>query len=141
MDLRRVQQEAWDNKLAHGFNTTDVPADLKRLHREVDEAEKAWQGGGENFGSELADGVIFLAGLAQMAELDLGAEVKRKLAVNSEPLRAAARRPPGQGRTRCRPGHRGGLGHASRRRHNFLAFALSYACMQPYGKLAPSAVR
>jgi len=84
MDLRRVQQEAWDNKLAHGFNTTDVPADLKRLHREVDEAEEAWQGGGENFGSELADGVIFLAGLAQTAGLDLGAEVKRKLAVNSE---------------------------------------------------------
>ena len=45
MDLRRVQQEAWDNKLAHGFNTTDVPADLKVVL--LDRPDQPSVGGGE----------------------------------------------------------------------------------------------
>jgi NTP pyrophosphatase (non-canonical NTP hydrolase) len=77
MDLRRIQDEAWANKLAHGFNTTDVPADLKRLHGEVDEAIEAEEQGGEGFGSEIADCVIYTCGLSGIARRDLAADAER----------------------------------------------------------------
>jgi hypothetical protein len=78
MDLRTVQRRAWENKLAHGFNTTDVPADLKRLHGEVDEAIEARQLGGDGFGSEIADTLIYACGLGEMARLDIADEVGRE---------------------------------------------------------------
>ena len=61
-----MQKEAWANKLAHGFNTTDVPADLKRLHGEVDEAIEAGEQSGEGLGSEIADSLIYACGLGEM---------------------------------------------------------------------------
>lgn len=83
MDLHRAQQEAWANKLAHEFNTTDVLADLRRVRGEVDEAEEAWRQGGKGFGSELADVVIYALGLFEMTGLDGSAEIESKLAVNA----------------------------------------------------------
>ncbi len=75
-------------------NTTDVLADLDRVHGEVEEATEAWEQGGKGFGSELADVVIYVCGLAEMAGLDLGTEVESKLAVIAD--RQYERQPDGR---------------------------------------------
>jgi hypothetical protein len=75
---------SWANKLAHGFNVTDVPADLKRLHGEIDEAKEAWEQGDEGFGSEIADTLIYACGLGEMVKLNVTQEVERAAEVADE---------------------------------------------------------
>lgn len=80
--LRDMQAEAWRNKLAKGFNTTDVPNEFCLLVEEIGEAFSAWRKATGHLGGELADAAIFLFGLAEMTGTDLQAEVQAKLAVN-----------------------------------------------------------
>jgi hypothetical protein len=80
--LAAVQAAAWANKVAKGFSLTDVPLEFCLLQREASEAFEAWRRQGD-VGSELADVVIFAAGLAQILGIDLQAEVAAKLAVNA----------------------------------------------------------
>lgn len=80
--LREIQGRAWRNKLAKGFNTTDVPLEFGLLYGEIAEAFDAWRKAGGKHGEELADAAIFLMGLAEMTGVDLQAEVERKLVVN-----------------------------------------------------------
>jgi len=82
VDIAGVQREAWANKLAKGFNTTDVALEFGLLTAEVGEAFTAWRRHLPDAGEELADVLIYLAGLAQMTGIDLAAEVERKLAIN-----------------------------------------------------------
>jgi hypothetical protein len=77
-----VQQRVWGNKVAHGFNTSDVPLEFCLLQGEVAEAFAAWRTGGAGLGAELADVAVYLYGLAQMTGVDLDAAVDAKLAVN-----------------------------------------------------------
>lgn len=79
---RGAQARAWANKVAKGFNTTDVPMEFGLLVEEVGEAFSAWRKGRPGLGGELADVAIFLLGLAQMTGIDLEAETEAKLAVN-----------------------------------------------------------
>jgi len=83
MDIGSVQEQAWQNKKAKGFNTTDVPLEFSLLTAEIGEAFTAWRKRLPDFGEELADVLIYLAGLAEMTGIDLSAEVDRKLAKNS----------------------------------------------------------
>jgi NTP pyrophosphatase (non-canonical NTP hydrolase) len=83
VDIASVQRQAWDNKQAKGFNVSDVPLEFGLLTAEVGEAFTAWRKQLPDFGEELADVLIYLAGLAQMTGIDLGAEVERKLAKNA----------------------------------------------------------
>lgn len=83
MDMSAAQRLVWANKVAHGFNTTDVPLEFNLLMRELAEAFTAWyEGNKPALGAELADVVIFAMSLAEMAGLDLGVEVASKMAVN-----------------------------------------------------------
>lgn len=82
MEIRSAQQLAWQNKLAKGFNTTDVPLEFCRLNGEVAEALDAWRKGRHDLAEELADTAIFLLGLAEMTGVDLQNAVEAKLAVN-----------------------------------------------------------
>ncbi len=79
---RQAQARAWANKLAKGFNTTDVPMEFGLLVEEVGEAFSAWRKDRPDLGAELADVAIFLLGLAQMTGVDLAAEVEAKLTLN-----------------------------------------------------------
>jgi NTP pyrophosphatase (non-canonical NTP hydrolase) len=79
-----IQARIWANKLAKGFNTTDVPLEFGLLYEEVGEAFSAWRKGRPDLGSELADVAIFLFSLAEMTGVDLAAEVEVKLAVNEK---------------------------------------------------------
>lgn len=80
--IREVQERAWANKLAKGFNTDDVALEYCYLIKEVAEAIDAWQAGdAPALADELADVVIFVGGLAQMAGVDLEQAVAVKLVV------------------------------------------------------------
>lgn len=83
MDIGAIQELAWKNKLAKGFNVTDVALEFGLLTAEVSEAFTAWRKCQPGLGEELADVLIFVASLAQMTGIDLAAEVERKLAKNA----------------------------------------------------------
>lgn len=82
MEIREAQKIAWDNKLAKGFNTTDVPLEFALTHAELSEAFEAYRKHPEQLGSELADTFLFLVSLAEMNGIDLDAAVEAKMSVN-----------------------------------------------------------
>jgi len=82
VDIRSAQKLAWENKLAKGFNTTDVPLEFCLLSGEVAEAFDAWRKGRPQVAEELADTAIFLLSLAEMIGADLQEAVEAKLAAN-----------------------------------------------------------
>ena len=86
MDFRSGQKLAWENKLAKGFNTADVPLEFCLLQGEVAEAFDAWRKGRGDLGEELADVVIYALSVAQMTGVDLQSEVEAKIAKNSARL-------------------------------------------------------
>jgi NTP pyrophosphatase (non-canonical NTP hydrolase) len=83
MNLRDIQREAWANKLAKGFNTTDVPLEFCLLVEEVGEASNACRKNLLDFPTELADVLIFLVSIAEMTGVDLQDAVEAKLAQNA----------------------------------------------------------
>ncbi len=83
VDIAAVQRAAWENKLAKGFNVTDVALEFGLLTAEVSEAFTAWRKRLPDLGEELADVLIYLTALAEMTGVDLSAEVERKLAINA----------------------------------------------------------
>ena len=82
VDIRSAQKLAWENKLAKGFNTTEVPLEFCLLSGELAEAFDAWRKGRQDVAEELADTAIFLLGLAEMIGADLQDAVEAKLAAN-----------------------------------------------------------
>jgi NTP pyrophosphatase (non-canonical NTP hydrolase) len=82
MEIRLAQKLAWDNKLAKGFNTTDVALEFCLLSGELAEAFDAWHKGRQEVAEELADTAIFLLGLAEMVGTDLQEAIEAKLAAN-----------------------------------------------------------
>jgi hypothetical protein len=82
MDIRSGQKLAWENKIAKGFNTTNVPLEFCLLQGEIAEAFDAWRKGREAVGEELADVAIYLLGLAEMTGIDLQDEIEAKMAKN-----------------------------------------------------------
>jgi NTP pyrophosphatase (non-canonical NTP hydrolase) len=83
VDIAAVQRLAWENKLAKGFNTTDVAVEFGLLTAEVGEAFTAWRKCLPDLGAELADVLIYVTCLAEMTGVVLDAEVERKLAENA----------------------------------------------------------
>jgi NTP pyrophosphatase (non-canonical NTP hydrolase) len=83
VDIRSVQKLAWENKVAKGFNTTDVPLEFCLLQGEVAEAFDAWRKDPGTVGEELADAAIFLFSLAEMTGIDLQDAVEAKIAKNA----------------------------------------------------------
>jgi NTP pyrophosphatase (non-canonical NTP hydrolase) len=83
VDIGSVQRQAWENKLAKGFNTTDVALEFGLLTAEVGEAFTAWLRRQPDLGAELADVLIYVTCLAEMTGIDLSGEVERKLATNA----------------------------------------------------------
>ncbi|MGI5292721.1 MazG nucleotide pyrophosphohydrolase domain-containing protein [Nonomuraea polychroma] len=82
MHLRDVQKRAWENKLAKGFNTADLPLEFALAHGELSEAFEAARKHPETLGEELADVLIFLTSIAEMSGIDLDSAVEAKMAKN-----------------------------------------------------------
>ena len=84
MDIREMQKRAYENKVKHNFNTTNVDMEFCLLYGEVGEAYEAWIKKHDNMSEELADVAIYLFGLAQMTGVDLQTEVEKKMAINEK---------------------------------------------------------
>ena len=83
MQIRSAQKLAWENKVAKGFNTTDVPLEFCLLQGEIAEAFDAWRKGREDVGEELADVAIYLLSLAEMTGVDLQDQIEAKMTKNA----------------------------------------------------------
>jgi NTP pyrophosphatase (non-canonical NTP hydrolase) len=83
VEIRSAQKRAWQNKVAKGFNTTDIPLEFCLLQGEMAEAFDAWRKGRDDLGEELADVAIYLLGLAEMTGIDLQDEIEAKMARNA----------------------------------------------------------
>ncbi|WP_340375959.1 MazG nucleotide pyrophosphohydrolase domain-containing protein [Streptomyces sp. SS7] len=83
MDIAEAQKLAWENKLAKGFNTTDIALEFGLLTAEVGEAFTAWRKGLPDHGEELADVFLYLTAIAEMQGVDLADAVRQKIAKNT----------------------------------------------------------
>ena len=81
-DWKELQRQAYQNKVDHGFNVTDVSMEFCLLYGEVGEAYQAWSCQKPDLGEELADVAIYLLGLAEILDVDLGQEERRKMDIN-----------------------------------------------------------
>ncbi len=81
-DLKKLQEEVMENKIKHGFNTTDLALEFCRAHEELSEAFSKHNRGLPGVAEELADVMIFLLGMCEILGYDLEKEVVRKIEIN-----------------------------------------------------------
>lgn len=83
-DFLNRQQRIFDNKVKHGFNTTNIYQEARYILEEVTELMRAIEKNDrENMIEELADIVIFAYGCTEVARLgDLDAKIFEKMALN-----------------------------------------------------------
>ena len=85
IDTKKLQKAVMENKKRHGFNTTDIEFELLRLHGEANELFEAWRKNDkQNINEELADVGIFLLGIAEMLDSDLGEDIVNKMKINEK---------------------------------------------------------
>ncbi len=84
MTTKDIQKAVYDNKVAHGFNVTDVNFEFCLMYGEVAEAYDAWLKKKDDLGSELADVAIYLLGISEILGFDLGKEIEKKMAINAK---------------------------------------------------------
>ncbi len=83
-DLKKLQRDAWQNKVAKGFNTTDVYRELCYLQTELAEVCHAYAKKLPDVGEEVADVVIYCLGLAEMLGVNLEDELLKKMEKNKK---------------------------------------------------------
>lgn len=84
LDLKELQEEVIQNKINHGFNTTDVNEEFCYAFGELGEAHTAYIKKQDDVGEELADAFIYILGISEILGYDLGYEVKRKIDINKK---------------------------------------------------------
>ena len=85
VDIKRLQEQIYANKVAHGFNITSVDEEVCHIMSELAEAWEAYRKKGKaEFAEELADVAIFLLGLAEMQGIDLESEILNKIEKNAQ---------------------------------------------------------
>ena len=82
IDLPGLQREIYDNKIAKGFNLTNIEQEFCFIHEETAEAYRAYRKKLPDLGEELADVAIYLLGLAQILDIDLEKEILNKMEIN-----------------------------------------------------------
>ena len=84
VDLKKLQEEVYQNKVNHGFNITDINMEFCLAYGEMGEAYMAWLKKKDDLGEELADVAIYLLGLSEILGLDLEKEILHKIEKNSK---------------------------------------------------------
>ncbi len=84
MNTLDLQKSILANKIAKGFNVTDIPLEFAYLYSEVGEAFEAWRKRKDNIGEELADVAIYLLGMAEILGIDLESEILQKMEKNAK---------------------------------------------------------
>lgn len=82
MDLKKAQKEIIANKIAKGFNTTDIPKEFCLLYGEVAESYEAYRKKKDDLGEELADVAIYVLGIAELLGYNLEEEIAHKMEKN-----------------------------------------------------------
>lgn len=75
MDIKKTQEEIIQNKINHGFNTTDIAKEFCLLYGEVGETYEAYRKKKDDLGGELADVAIYLLGISELLGFDLEKEI------------------------------------------------------------------
>ena len=84
IELKKIQREVIDNKIKHGFNTTDICKEFCLLYGEVGEAYEAYRKKKDDLGEELADVAIYLLGISEILNINLESEILKKIDINSK---------------------------------------------------------
>jgi len=84
VDLQQLQKQVYENKLAKGFNVTDIYMEFCYTYGELNEAREAYTKKKDNVGEELADVVVYLLGLAEILGINLEEELLAKIAINEK---------------------------------------------------------
>ena len=82
IDLQKLQKEVFNNKIAKGFNTTDVGLEFSLTHAELSEAFHAYRKKLPDLGEELADVAIYLLGLSAILNINLEEQILKKVEKN-----------------------------------------------------------
>ena len=84
VELKKLQKDVYQNKVNHGFNTTDLNIEFCLAYGELGEAYMAWLKKKDDLGEELADVAIYLLGISEILEIDLEKEILNKMEKNSK---------------------------------------------------------
>ncbi len=82
IDLQKLQKEIMANKVAKGFNTTDVALEFGLTHEELSEAFHAYRKKLPDLWEELADVAIYLMWLSSILKINLEEEILKKVEKN-----------------------------------------------------------
>ena len=84
MTMQEMQKQIYQNKIAKGFNLTNVELEFCYIYGELGEAYEAYYKKKDDLGGELADVGIYLMGLAEILGFSLYDEIKKKMDVNAK---------------------------------------------------------
>ena len=84
IDFKQLQKDVYQNKVNHGFNTTDLNMEFCLAYGELGEAYMAWLKKKDDLGEELADVVIYLMGISEILGLNLEKEITNKIRKNAK---------------------------------------------------------
>lgn len=82
LSTKALQARIYQNKVAQGFNVSNIEKEVCLLHGELAEFYEAYQKRLPTVGEELADVAIYLLGLAEILQVDIGKEIDRKMNIN-----------------------------------------------------------
>lgn len=84
IDLEQLQKRVYENKVAKGFNITDVYREFCYTYGELTEACEAYMKKKDDIGEELADVAIYLLGLSEILGVNLEKEIINKVEKNEK---------------------------------------------------------
>lgn len=82
VELKHLQALVMQNKIDHGFNTTNVEFEFCLAYGELGEAYQAYLKHKPDLGEELADVAIYLLGISEILGVDLEQEILNKMEKN-----------------------------------------------------------
>lgn len=84
IDLEQLQKRVYQNKVAKGFNITDIYKEFCYTYGELSEACEAYMKKKDDLGEELADVALYLFGLSEILGINLEKEILNKLEKNEK---------------------------------------------------------
>ena len=84
IDLKQLQKRVYENKIAKGFNVTDIYKEFCYIYGELTEACEAYSKKKDDLGEDLADVTLYLLGLAEILGINLEDELLNKMAKNEK---------------------------------------------------------
>jgi len=84
IDLKQLQKRVYQNKIAKGFNVTDIYKEFCYTYGELTEACESYMKKKDDVGEELADVTLYLMSLAEILGIDLENEILSKMEKNEK---------------------------------------------------------